>query len=102
MTLHPTTFGYLNPSEEMKAEMNIVRSAAADYADAIQQVLPEGPDKTYTLRKLREVNMWAMIAITRHPDGSPREQGTGQAAAKEYPPDHPAPGVQTVPGSVPL
>ena len=28
--------------------------------------------ETYALRKFREVAMWANIAITRNPDGSPK------------------------------
>ena len=37
-----------------------------------EALIPDGPDKTYMLRKFREVAMWANIAITRNPDGSPR------------------------------
>lgn len=73
MSLHPSTFGYLNPTEQQKATMEGARNAAALYAQYLQQALPEGPDKTYVLRKLREVAMWANVAITRETDGSPRE-----------------------------
>jgi hypothetical protein len=72
MKLHETTFGYLTPSLEQKEVMTKVRAAAADYADAIEQHMPDGPDKTYALRKLREVAMWVNVGITRNPDGSPR------------------------------
>lgn len=98
MPLHPTTFGYLNPTEEQKADMNLVRSAAADYAEVLTQVLPEGPDKTYCLRLLRTLAMWANVSLTREADGTPRDQGN-DPAVKEYPMDHPAPGDL---GSVPL
>lgn len=70
--MHETTFGFLNPTEAQKADMVVVRTAAANYADALEQMLPDGPDKTYALRKLREVAMWANVAITRHSDGAPR------------------------------
>lgn len=40
--------------------------------EAVDALLPDGPDKTYALRKHREVAMWTNIAITRQPDGSPR------------------------------
>ena len=73
MSLHPTAFEYLSPSNNQKDEMAIVRSAAAGYAKVLEQVLPDGPDKTYILRKLREVAMWANVAITRQSDGSPRD-----------------------------
>lgn len=70
--LHESTFRYLNPTDGQKEVMNEARAAAKAYADKLQQLLPDGPDKTYALRKLREIAMWANIAITRHPDGSPR------------------------------
>lgn len=54
------------------ATMSRVRSAGAEYAAVLERWLPDGPDKTYTLRKLREVGMWANVAITRQADGSPR------------------------------
>ena len=70
--LSDNTFDYLKPTEDQIVTMNAVREAATDYARALCLFLPEGPDKTYTLRKLREVAMWANVAITRTPDGSPR------------------------------
>jgi len=72
MALHHSTFDYLNPTDRQKDDMQHVRDAAKEYAQALDAILPEGPDKTYVMRKLREVNTWAMIAITRHPDGAPR------------------------------
>lgn len=72
MTLHASTFDYLNPTEDQKSKMVAARSAAKVYAEVLQHVVPDGPDKTYVLRKLREVAAWANIAITRNPDGSPR------------------------------
>lgn len=67
-----TTFKYLKPTDSQMAAMELVRSAAADYEANLTDNIPDGPDKTYLLRKLREVAMWANIAITRNPDGSPR------------------------------
>jgi hypothetical protein len=96
--LHDTTFGYLNPTADQKDRMVIVRSAAADYAKTLERELPDGPDKTYILRTLRTVAMWANVTITRHPDGSPRDHEP-DPVVKEYPMDHPAPGDL---GSVPL
>lgn len=72
MTLHHSTFGYLNPTSDQKDLMTKARSAAADYAEVIEEVMPDGPDRTYALRQLREVAMWVNIGITRNPDGSPR------------------------------
>ena len=72
MPLHESTFGYLKPTDDQIDTMQAAREASKEYADRLAELLPEGPDKTYALRKLREVAMWANIAITRNPDGSPR------------------------------
>lgn len=72
MPLHETTFGYLQPTETEFAAMSELRAAAKAYADTIERFVYEGPDKTYLLRKFREVAMWANISVTRNPDGSPR------------------------------
>ena len=72
MGLHDSTFLYLKPNEEQLHDMSVARQAASEYARAIEMVVPEGPDKTYILRKFREVAMWVNIAIIRQPDGSPR------------------------------
>ena len=74
MSLHPTTFDYLKPTDEQVQVMAICRGAAKAYAQTLDRLVPEGPDKTYALRKLRELAMWVNVAITRQPDGSPREQ----------------------------
>lgn len=71
--MHPSTFEYLKPTEKQMMDMADARSAAIGYARAIDALVPDGPDKTYILRKLREVAMWANIAITRLPDGTPRK-----------------------------
>ena len=71
--LDPATFDYLSPTKQQKARMEIVRCAAATYADILNVTLPPSPDKTYTLRQLREVAMWANSTIMRHADGAPRD-----------------------------
>ena len=73
MALHPATFDYLAATEQQRKTMEAARAAAKTCADALDELLPDGPDKIYTLRKLREVGMWANVAITRHPNGKPRE-----------------------------
>jgi hypothetical protein len=70
--MHLSTFDYMMPTDEQKQIMAIVGKAAADYASVIMAHVPEGPDRTYMLRKHREVAMWANAAITRNGDGSPR------------------------------
>ena len=66
-------FDYLKPADEQMETMHVVRSAAADYFKVLVDNIPDGADKTYLIRKLREVAMWANVAITRHADGTPRE-----------------------------
>ena len=39
----------------MRVDAAVMRKAAADYASAILEHVPEGPDRTYMLRKHREV-----------------------------------------------
>jgi hypothetical protein len=70
--MHSSTFEYLKPTEDQMKDMARCREAAAKFETALTETVPDGPDKTYLLRKLREVAMWANIAITRQPDGSPR------------------------------
>lgn len=70
--MHSSTFEYLKPTEEQINTMAICRQAVADCASCLDANVPDGPDKTYLIRKLREVGMWANVAITRLPDGTPR------------------------------
>lgn len=71
-TMHPSTFEYLTPTDEQMAIMTRVRAAAKEFADLLEAALPDGPDKTFVLRNHRASVMWAYVAITRHPDGTPR------------------------------
>jgi hypothetical protein len=71
--LHESTFEYLKPTEAQIEQMARVRNAARVYAEILDEVLPDGPDKTYILRAHRSNAMWANVAITRLPDGTPRE-----------------------------
>jgi hypothetical protein len=67
----PTPYDYLKPTEEQMEAMERLRDAAAVYAAALD-TLPDGPDKTWIIRNHRTTAMWANVAITRQPDGSPR------------------------------
>lgn len=70
--MHESTYQYLKPTDTQLSQMQTVREASRTYADVLNTCIPDGPDKTYLIRKHREVAMWANIAITRNPDGSPR------------------------------
>lgn len=72
MALHPVTFNYIQPTPEQITAMTQHRVAAAAYADAIDRLVPDGPDKTHMLRQHRTNAMWGNVAITRQPDGAPR------------------------------
>lgn len=97
MPLDPSLFDYLKPTDEQVGKMNTLRAAAQAYAYMLDKNLPDGPDKTYIQRKLREVAMWVNVAITRNPDGSPRT--SQKVDVRDYPADHPVEGDL---GSVPL
>lgn len=70
--MHSSTFEYLKPTEQQIENMNTVRKAAAEYCKVLEEALPDGPDKTFVIRAHRSNAMWANVAITRLPDGTPR------------------------------
>lgn len=72
MAMHPSTYEYLKPTDEQIAQMAKVRAAAKAYNDALDECIPDGPDKTVIIRTHRTNAMWANVAITRLPDGTPR------------------------------
>jgi hypothetical protein len=72
--MHASTYEYLKPTDDQIETMTQHRAAAKVYGDALAALLPDGPDKTYVIRKHRENAMWANVAITRLPDGTPREE----------------------------
>jgi len=73
--LHKSVFAFLQPTDDQAVAMNACRAASMDYATVLDKQVPEGPDKTYLMRRLREISMWANVAITRHTDGAPRTNG---------------------------
>jgi len=70
--LHRTTFEYLKPSDEQVKVMSLLRTAARQYSDMLEEFLPNGPDKTFILRQHRQNAMWVNVAVTRFADGAPR------------------------------
>jgi hypothetical protein len=52
--------------------MSQLRAAAKTYGEALERYLPDGPDKTFVIRAHRSNAMWANVAVTRLPDGTPR------------------------------
>lgn len=72
MPLHESTFEYLKPTDEQIERMTILRRASDVYARAVDDFMPTGPDKTYALRKVREIATLVVGACTRKADGSLR------------------------------
>lgn len=70
--MHSSTYDYLKPTDEQMATMTKHREAAKVYGEALEALLPDGPDKTATIRQHRSNAMWANVAITRNADGTPR------------------------------
>lgn len=70
--MHQSAFEHLKPTDHQLFDMEIVRKAAKQFCDVLEQILPDGPDKTFILRQHRTNAMWANVAITRNADGSPR------------------------------
>lgn len=73
MYLHPSTFQFFKPSDRQIADMAKLRTAAKAYADVVDEVLDNGPDKTAILRQHRTNAMWANAAVTREANGTPKE-----------------------------
>ena len=71
--MHPSTYEYLKPTDEQIEQMARVRAAAKAYSEVLEAELPDGPDKTFVLRAHRSNAMWCNVAITRLPDGTPRQ-----------------------------
>lgn len=70
--MHETTYGYLLPTKDQAERLERIRAAAKIYGDILEAELPEGPDKTFVIRGHRTNAMWANVAATRLPDGTPR------------------------------
>ena len=71
--MHDSTYEYLKPTDQQLEQMARVRAAAKAYGEVLQAELPDGPDKTFVIRGHRSNAMWANVAITRLPDGTPRQ-----------------------------
>lgn len=74
MALHPTTFEYLKPTDEQLKAMTAARTNMKIFVHNLDKLMPDGADKTYVMRQLRELAMWINASITREADGTPRHQ----------------------------
>ena len=71
--MHDSTYEYLRPTDGQIETLAKLRSASRDYSKALEDLLPDGPDKTFVIRAHRSNAMWANVAVTRQPDGTPRQ-----------------------------
>lgn len=71
--MHVSTYEFLKPTEKQIEQMARVRQAARVFSEVLEKELPEGPDKTFCIRGHRANAMWTNVAITRLPDGTPRQ-----------------------------
>lgn len=81
--MHASAFEYLKPTDQHLAKMGRVRASFAAFASVLLAELPDGPDKTFIMRELRTIGMWANVTITRLPDGTPRLDAVGLEAAQD-------------------
>lgn len=63
MSFHPSTFEYLKPTDAQIEQMATVRALFREFVADIDKHLPDGPDKTYVMRQLRDSAMWANITL---------------------------------------
>jgi len=68
-----TTYDYLTPTPTQMEKMKRLREAARTYSEVLATELPPGPDQNWIIRNHRTTAMWANVAVTRNPDGSPRQ-----------------------------
>ena len=64
-------FKYHPPrTERRRKEHEAVRDRALGFADFINEVLPEGREKSLAVTKVEEAMMWANAGLARQPDES--------------------------------
>jgi hypothetical protein len=73
MSLHASVFEYQKPTEAQLDQMAEMRTHFAAFARYLDGALPDGPDKTYVLRQLRDCAMWSNVTLMRTADGTPRQ-----------------------------
>jgi hypothetical protein len=73
MSLHPTTFEYLKPTDAQLQAMEQMRACFRDIAEFLDSRLPQGRYKALVMTALEEAAMWANKSVTRDADGTPRK-----------------------------
>jgi hypothetical protein len=60
-------------SDDRQATLQALQEAAHEYVSHIIELVPEGADKTYLMRKFHEVTMWVQVAVSREVHAEKRE-----------------------------
>jgi len=60
-------------SDDRQAALQALQEAAHEYVSHVLELVPEGDDKTYIMRKLHEVTMWVQVAMSREVHAEKRE-----------------------------
>jgi hypothetical protein len=61
-------------SDDKQATLQALQEAAHTYASHVIELVPDGTDKTYLMRKFHEVTMWVQIAVSREMHAEKREE----------------------------
>jgi len=70
--MHEDVFKHLDPKPEQLDKLKRIQDASKAYAEVLEKEVEDGPDRTYLMRNVRQVDMWAHEAVTRRSDGTPR------------------------------
>ena len=61
-------------SDDKQVELQALQEAAHEYASRVLELVPDGADKSYILRKFHEVTMWVQVAVSREMHADKREE----------------------------
>jgi hypothetical protein len=64
-------FTYHSPTQDQIPVYEAIRSHGREFAHVINNLVPDGADKTHALRTLRSVVMWANAAVATTPPTEP-------------------------------
>lgn len=64
-------FAYHAPDDEKRRRHELVRDMHYDLAEIVNDLCPEGREKSLAITKLEEAMMWANAAIARNPVPEP-------------------------------
>lgn len=59
-------FGFHPATDESRPKHQQVRESFVDFADDLDQLLPDGREKSLVMTALEEASMWANAAIARN------------------------------------